>query len=226
MTGNNRDVVVVMLCSRRKRPGAGQLLRADGRQVMFVAHPELAPVRDDCIYAHPDDPADSGLTWRQELLRYNQEPGDNPLGLLPAWQLYQNLIYHQLWREYRPDGLYILSAGWGLIRADFLTPDYDITFRTAARQPRYQCRRWEDNYDDWRMLPADTNRPMVFFGSPEYVPLFCKLTDGMAPGRRYVFYNTSQAPDAPGCQLRKYDGPPREWHYSAVRDFMAGRIGL
>ena len=226
MTGNDRSVIFVMMSARRKRPGAGQLLRADGRKVMFVAHPELAPAGDDCSYARPDDPADSGLTWRQELLRYNQEPGDNPLGLMPAWQLYQNLIYRQLWREYRPDSLYILSAGWGLIRADFLTPDYDITFISGSSHPRHERRRWEDDYDDWRMLPADTDRPMVFFGSPDYVPLFCKLTDEMAPGLRYVFYNASQAPDAPGCQLRKYDGPSREWHYNAARDFVTGRIGL
>jgi hypothetical protein len=28
--------------------------------------------------------------------------------------------------------VFILSAGWGLIRADFLTPNYDITFSGSA----------------------------------------------------------------------------------------------
>ena len=222
--GNDRSVIVVMLCAGAKRPGAGQLRRANGCKVMFVARPDLAPARADCSYARPDDPAGSGLSWRQELLRYNQTPGDNPLQLLPAWQLYRPPIYQQLWLQYGPDDLYILSAGWGLIRADFLTPAYDITFSSGA--DRHQRRGQQDHYADWRMLPADTDRPVVFLGSRNYVPLFCNLTDGMAPGLRYVFYNTNRAPAAPGCRLRKYDGPSRNWHYNAARDFADGRIGL
>lgn len=223
--GNDRSAIVVMLCAGAKRPSAGQLRRADGRKVMFVARPDLAPARGDCSYARPDDPSGGGLSWRQELLRYNQTPGDNPLNLLPAWQLYRPPIYQQLWRQYRPDDLYILSAGWGLIRADFLTPAYDITFSSGA--DRHQRRRWQDGYDDWSMLPSDTDRPVVFFGSKGYVRLFCKLTAGMAPGLRYVFYNASEKPNAPECQLVKFDTRQKtNWYHTTARDFMNGRIGL
>ena len=222
--GNDRSAIVVMLCARRKQHGAGQLRRSDGRKMMFVARPDLAPARADCSYARPDDPAGNELSWRQELLHYNQTPGDNPLNLLTAWQLYRPPIYQRLWRQYGPDDLYILSAGWGLIRADFLTPDYDITFSSAHR---HQRRRWQDDYADWRMLPADTDRLVVFFGSKGYVRLFCKLTAGMAPGLRYVFYNANEKPAAPGCQLLKFDTRQKtNWYHTAARDFMDGRIGL
>jgi hypothetical protein len=30
------------------------------------------------------------------------------------------------------ENVYVLSASWGLIRADFLTPYYDITFSSSA----------------------------------------------------------------------------------------------
>ena len=152
------SVIVVMLCARSKQPDAGHLRRGDGRKVMFVARPHPAPADDGLVYARPDDTADSGLSWRKELLRYNQHhqaTGDNPLGLLPAWNLYRNQIYPQLWEKYGPDNLYILSAGWGLIRADFLTPAYDITFSSGARgATAHQRRGKRDTYDDWRMLPA------------------------------------------------------------------------
>ena len=228
------SVIVVMLCASSKQPDAGHLRRGDGRKVMFVARPHPAPADDGRVYAWPDDTADSGLSWRKELLRYNQRhqaTGDNPLGLLPAWNLYRNRtypqLYRQLWEKYGPDNLYILSAGWGLIRADFLTPAYDITFsrRAAAHQRRDE--RDTYTYADWRMLPADTDKPVAFFGSQGYVRFFVELTGGMRPELRYVFYNARAVPSAPGCRVIKYDTRQnRNWHYAAARDFMDGRIGL
>ena len=86
------------------------------------------------VYAHPDDLSDSGITWRERLLRYNRQPGTNPLGLLRAWELYQNAVYSRLVRTYGIERVYILSAGWGLITADFLTPNY--TSRSPNRPAR------------------------------------------------------------------------------------------
>ena len=225
------SVIVVMLCARSKQPDAGHLRRGDGRKVMFVARPHPAPADDGRVYARPDDAADSGISWRKELLRYNQRhqaTGDNPLGLLPAWNLYRNPIYRQLWEKYGPDNLYILSAGWGLIRADFLTPAYDITFSSGARgATAHQRRGKRDTYDDWRMLPADTDKPVAFFGGLEYARFFVELTGGMRPELRYVFYNARAAPSVPGCRVIKYDTRQKSnWHYAAARDFMDGRIGL
>jgi hypothetical protein len=34
-----------------------------------------------------------GGTWRDQLLAYNANPGNNPLGLLLAFELYENDIY-------------------------------------------------------------------------------------------------------------------------------------
>ena len=87
------DSIVVIQCAGRKQPNAGHLQNNDGRKVMFVAKPNNAPKDVPYAYAHPDGSDDAGEPWREKLLRYNDthrgDAGANPLGLLPAWQLYQ-----------------------------------------------------------------------------------------------------------------------------------------
>lgn len=176
------------------------------------------------VYARPDDIADTGNSWRTELLRYNDAPGSNSLGLLPAWQLYENETYALLAERCGMDRLYILSAGWGLITADFLTPKYDITFSSQA--DGFKRRRIKDRYNDLRMFPSDTEEPVIFFVSKGYVPLACELTVGVrAP--RYLFYNSKTVPDAPDCILKKYDTRTRtNWQYECAKAFMDGKIGV
>ena len=219
------DRIVVIQCAASKQAEAGYLQSGDGGKVMFVAQPDLAPANGDHVYARPDGHADTGNTWRQELLRYNREQAaHNPLGLLPAWQLYKPRAYQQLHDICGPDNLYILSAGWGLIPADFLTPYYDITFSGNAE--KYKRRGRRDAYDDFRMLPGNTTNPVVFFGGKDYVNLFCELTSHVQ-GPRYVFYNSVNPPDAPGSRLHRFDTSARtNWHYTAARAFAEGRTDL
>ena len=220
------DSIVVIQCAGRKQPNAGHLQNNDGRKVMFVARPELAPDRPDCVYARPDGLADTGLSWREELLRYNEQPADNPLGLLPAWRLYNPRgcsAYELLYEKYGPGNLYILSAGWGLIRADFLTPYYDITFSGQAE--KYKRRGKRDEYNDFRMLPSDTTKPVVFFGGKDYVEAFCELTNRVQ-GTRHVFHKARDVPEAPGCQSHRFDTKTRNWHYEAACAFAEGRVGI
>ena len=218
----NDEAIIVIQCAASKQPDAGHLQGSDGRRVIFVANPNLAPVNPDCSYAHPDAPADTGLSWREELLRYNRVPADNPLGLLPAWKLYRNRAYADLYRKYGPNRLYILSAGWGLLQADFLTPAYDITFSNAAEKYKRRSRR--DDYEDCRMLPHTTAKPVVFFGGKDYVSLFCELTSQVR-GQRHIIYNSAKSPRAPGCQLHRFETRVRtNWHYAAARAYAEGRI--
>ena len=219
------DSIVVIQCAGSKQPNAGHLQNNDGRKVMFVGQPDLAQGNDNYVYARPDDLADTGDTWRQKLLRYNREQAtENPLGLLPAWQLYKHKAYSQLHEKCGQDNLYILSAGWGLIRADFLTPAYDITFSGSAEKYQRRCKR--GHYDDFRMLPDDTAKPVVFFGGKAYVSLFCKLTSQVR-GQRHVIYNSDSPPSAPCCRLHRFETRARTvWYYGAARAFAEGRLEL
>jgi len=211
-------MIVVIQCAATKRPNAGRRVSAGSRPVGFVAEPESAPADSTAIYARPDDLSDSGKSWRDVLLEYNERAGDNPLRLYPAYELYQNQMYGRLVERFGRQKVYILSAGWGLIRADFLTPYYDITYSQSAKG--YKRRRKSECYQDFRMLPDDTKEEIVFFGGKDYLPLFCSLTGEITSERR-VFYNSGRAPQAPGCVLEKFETSTRtNWHYECAHAFL------
>ncbi len=144
---------VVIQCAGRKRDGAGRLRDEAGAEVAFVARPDLYT---DGLAAfrpcRPDNPAgpEAG-TWRDVLARYNERyarEGANPDRLLPAGDLYSPRVYRGLTDAFGPANVFILSAGWGLVRADFLLPDYDITFSNQPNVPRYARRgRREDRFE-------------------------------------------------------------------------------
>jgi hypothetical protein len=213
-------MIVVIQCAGSKAHDAGHLLTAAGKPVLFFAHPEIAPADDAYVYARPDDDAGNGKSWRDVLLEYNRK-SDNPYGLLPAYRLYGNPVYRRLVDTLGIGSVYILSAGWGLMTADFLTPYYDITFSPSARGPEgYKRRRKADKYRDFCMLPDSTDEEIFFVGSKDYVPLFCALT-GKVKGRRKIFYNAAQAPQALGCETVKFKTPTRtNWHYECAVAFL------
>ena len=211
-------MIVVIQCAAAKRPDAGHLTLPDGKPVVFVADPAAAPNDGACAYARPDDRAQTDRTWRDQLLSYNDVEG-NPLGLYQAYYLYENQIYGRLVDRFGPKNVYILSAGWGLISADFLTPYYDITFSQSA-EPYKRRRKADRSYRDFCMLPRDTHEQIIFFGGKDYVPLFCALTNA-TKGKRKVFYNSAQAPKAPGCVLERFDTPIKmNWHYECAKQFL------
>jgi hypothetical protein len=214
-------MIVVIQCAARKRPQAGRMI-ASGRPVNFVADPRKAPDIPDRIYAHPDDRTEDGTTWRRLVAEYNKDPGNNPLGLYPAFELYQRDVYRRLVDKFDLKNVYILSAGWGLIRADFLTPSYDITF-TASAEP-YQRRLKTDKYADFQMLPSETEDQVVFLGGKDYLPLFCNLTARIC-STPVAFYNSAKSPRAKRCHLKRFETTTRtNWHYECANALIAGSI--
>lgn len=194
-------MIVVIQCAARKYENAGCLTTRDGKPVIFVGDPDAAPPREDCLYARPDDQSDQAGSWRDVLVRYNENPSSNPLGLLPASGLYANGTYRALVEKFGKDRTYVLSAGWGLIAASFLTPYYDITFSMSAED--WKRRRKRDTYADLCHLSADANENVIFIGGKDYLPLFVQLT-ASARARRTVFYNSATLPEAPGCYLVRF----------------------
>lgn len=225
VTAHRRELTVVIQCAASKSTQAGHLIDEHGKPIRFGARPQEAPHNPGVIYRHPDDPAQDGQTWREKLLNYNLHRDGNPLGLLPAWKLYRNGVYGELVAAFGLDQVFILSAGWGLLAADFLTPNYDITFGNQAEE--YKRRRLDkDHYADLRMLPTETVGPIVFLGGKDYVGLFQALTAGSA-GKRIVFYNSALAPVARGCTLVRFETTTRtNWHYECARALMAGAVDI
>jgi hypothetical protein len=183
----------------------------------------LSPIRLQLLQAtRPDDPSDHGGSWREVLVRYNEVSAHNPLSLLAAFELHQRDTYRALVKQFGIDKTYILSAGWGLIPASFLTPYYDITFTASADD--WKRRRRHDTYNDLPMLPADTDEEIVFLGGKDYLPLFRRLTMS-ARSARTVFYNSATLPDAPDCQLVRFSTTTRtNWHYECADALMRGEL--
>lgn len=215
---------VVIQCAAGKRPDAGTLLDRKGRSVSFVAVPPLAPPTPGMVVARPDDYSDDGRTWREQLHEYNDEGRSNRLRLLPAYELYANELYRGLVKRFGIAHVFILSAGWGLVSADFLLPAYDITFSSSAEP--WMRRGKKDRYHDFQMIPDDGNE-IVFLGGKSYLTQFCTLTARLQ-GRKSVFFNSSIGPDLPiGFRAVRYVTSTRtNWHYECARDLVSGRVAL
>jgi hypothetical protein len=217
----------VIQCAGDKNEG-GYFRAPDGRKVRFVARPELVPTfeRHADLLARPDDLAFDGRTWRDLVRDYNMNSthAGNPLELWPAYKLYRNAAYGRLVETFGVENVFILSAGWGLLPANFLIPNYDITFSSSAEA--WQRRRKADHYSDFTFFPVEAVDRVVFFGGKDYLPLFLRLT-GQTPAERVIFFASQIEPMAPGCRLVRYDTTARtNWHYACAEKFASGRVAL
>ena len=212
-------MLCVIQCAGSKQANAATLPTMSGRRVMFVARPDAAPPEKGVLYAHPDDMSDiTGITWRQRVMAVNAGREPDP-GLWIAGKLYRPKAYALLLEKLGIERLFILSAGWGLVRADFLLPDYDITFSTSAEP--WKRRRASDKFSDFNALER-TQEDIVFLGGKDYLPLFLRLTRSAA-GRRLVVYNSANPPVACGCALTRYPTTRRtNWHYDCAEALAAG----
>jgi hypothetical protein len=210
---------VVIQCAGAKHPNAATFESGDGRRVSFVARPELVTRNPGILHAHPDQPSDiPGKIWRDRVVHENN--GADASTLLPAAQLYTSPTYAALERFIGSENLFILSAGWGLVRGSFRLPAYDISFSGSADP---HCRRRSgDEFADFNALAEQLPGDTVFLGGKDYLPLFLRLT-ASDPGRRLVFFNASRQPQAPGCLVQPYITPRRtNWHYSCASDLIQG----
>jgi hypothetical protein len=215
---------IVVQCSATKNPLAPSLFFGK-RRVEFVAHPEHHPGTNSNATFRPDDLIPSTLlTWRESLAAYNAK-GTNPYGLLSAGMLYAQPAYQKLLDYVAAENLYILSAGWGLIRSDYLLPDYDITFSS-------QCESWKrrkpcDHFQDFAHLTQDRiveDETVYFFGGKAYLPLYYTLTQAL-PTRKVVYYRSKSIPENGAFKYIRYDCPgSTNWHYQCIKDFMADKI--
>lgn len=150
-------MIAVIQCAGSKQPDTGYSVTRSGEQLRFIARPEIAPHSERYRHVHPD-----GHTWLEEVLAYNG-CSDNPLRLHAAWELYEPAAFRRLVSHLGVENVYVLSAGWGLVRSDFLLPQYDITFTSAVKKKRpWMHRRKSDMYRDFCHLPEDTTDEVYF----------------------------------------------------------------
>lgn len=213
-------MIIAIQCASTKSPDAGYLHTGEGQSVAFVANPELAPPDGSVLWAHPDGPSDlAGVSWRQHLVDLGPDEA-KARGLLPAYQLYAPGAYRRLVDFLGKEQVYVLSAGWGLVRADYPLPAYDITF--SAQADAYKRRRSRDVYRDFMQVQPGQPGPLVFLGGKDYLPLFRSLARNL-PMPKVVMFRSDPADTA--ARPREEGGwtyvpfptdRKTNWHYAAV----------
>lgn len=225
---------VVIQCAATKASRAGVFRACDGREVRFVARPELCHSKTNVIYARPDDTSDvQNKTWRARLSEYVVENGqENPFGLLRAYQLYTHKAYGTLVRRFGEQHVFVLSAAWGVIRADYLTPAYDVTFNGRAKLKKPEAFLANNaGYEYFQQLPTGAG-PIIFLGGKDYLPLLDTLTGGLRR-ERVVFTRASHVGSSvpqrksAGMQFKPYGVAARtNWHYQCALDLAEGKIAV
>lgn len=215
----SRNFKVVMMCSSNKQPGN---LFYNGNAIKFYAIPNHA----NHEYLPDDHVPGMTMPWRDYVVA-NQNPATLPY---MAYQLYTRQQYAGLFGQYG-NNLYILSAGWGLVRADFRLPQYDITFSNAPGIPLNTIRNFgaPPRYKDFNQLNANNQDDIVFIGTPPYLDLFFALTANL-PNRKIIYYKRAgisvenPAPNASFIYRYYHTNRNQNWHYDLADDLIAGII--
>ena len=210
----SKNFIVVMICSKEKY--GANLWYAD-KEIKFKAKAD----RHNNQYLPDDLLPDKETTWRKYIYE-NQTLDKLPL---KAYELYKDKSYLELHKKFKKR-FYILSAGWGLVRADFRLPNYDITFSSKEKpDPRriYNC----PPYSDFNQLKIKPDEDIIFIGTPDYLNLFFTCTQNLA-NRKIVYFISNNMPNYPNDTFIyvRYDSKGRSsgWYYSLAKDIIDGII--
>lgn len=206
--------IIISCCDRKN----GEPFRHNGEEINFVSHVNEVLINNE-FYFHPDDLVpNENITWRELIAQ--QELNNN---LTTAHELYSPPIYNSLFQNYGND-LYIFSAGWGIVRADFRLPKYNITFSNNNNIPIYARRNHNDIFNDFNQLQGiNENERIIFIAGSDYVLPFCELSAPL-PNEKIIIYksglvlNNNPYLNNNNFQFIHYQTTTRtNWHYEFAR---------
>jgi hypothetical protein len=227
-------MVVVIACSGPKI--GSNLINQNKQKIKFVSAPnQCINYRsvEDILFFHPDDLIENNKSGRDLILEMQN---DNSY-LTKAYELYKERldikdeIYVNLYNKFKSN-LYIISAGWGIIRADFKLPNYDITFKTGVSPCNY--RSFQVLFNDFNHLkniPVD--EIIVFIGSPDYINFFYSMTKDI-PNKKVIFWKKAETPtkfknicNDKNFYFKYYETKKRTgWYYELARKLINGNFNL
>lgn len=210
------NIKVVMICAGSKYDAG--VLKKDSNFINFIARSN----RDNYEFL-PDDliELNGKKTWRDFV-------NENQAALtFKAYELYKKKQYRCLYKKYG-NNFFILSAGWGLVNAEFKLPYYDITF---SQQGSINTKRNKNIdiapvYKDYNQLVSNDNDDIIYIGGKDYLDLFYKLTCKLS-NRKIIYYNSNIMPkNHDGNYIyRKYiSNYSTNWHYQLADDICDGVI--
>lgn len=215
--------IVISCCDRKN----GIPFNYNGNTINFVANVnEIA--QNNGNYVHPDDLIPNGIqTWRDLVLEQ-----DNRNDLILAHNLYRPNIYNDLFQHYG-ENLFIFSAGWGIIRADFRLPKYNITFSKGNKIPLCARRNNDDGFNDFNQLAGiNENDRILFIAGKEYVLPFCQIIENL-PNEKIIVYKTASVlinnPFHNKNTFRFFNyhtNTNTNWHYEFARKLINDEINI
>jgi hypothetical protein len=216
-------VKVVIQCAGRKI--CAPTLSQGDQALNFVATPRLGPPNERA----PWDalPALNSDTWIDCVRDYNDKK-ILPLGiavskgqnLTTAGSLYRRSIYQDLIRTVGSQNVYILSAGWGLIRADDKIPPYNVTFSNNALLEAKITPAKRGLHGSIRKA-VDGDDEIHLFLTPKYLEYWVKCFSGQFGSRKVILHwrKSQKLPRLSGSPNDIYwhcCGSQRTWPYDAA----------
>lgn len=237
--------IIVIQCAERKTQKSWQWR---DRQVVFVANRNKYTESDPVPYEPDETIPDTNMTWRHAFLdhyRNKRKPDvlDDADELPEAWKLYYPQypfqdIYKCLVNKCGKEKVFILSAGWGLVNADFQLPPYNITFTSEAHDyARISVKELLAKLLRYNPLDGvtDEDTTIYFFGGKHYRKLLYRYTDSV-PVRKVVIYyyctnkdaqDKAQERENEHYEFRRYnpkEASRRTWYYECARRFIKGGL--
>ena len=216
------DFIPVLCCSASKTK---EFFCDNGKRIKFVASPKDAPPENGIEYCKPSDQipgANKNKTWNDLVLE--QKHSD----FIEAYKLYSDDVYRGLFREYG-NNFYILSAGWGIIRACFKIPAYDITYSKAGNMPKWVKRNDNAGWLDINHLKEDAAKspstPIILFAGVDYVPHFQRMACGIK-NRKIIMYRSKKVEQLPGFEYVYYETRKKIWPPQAAKEFLHGTLEI
>lgn len=214
----SKNFKVVMMCSKSKQNDSALIF--NNNTITFKAN-----TNEVINQFKPDDdiPGNINYSWRNYVSN-NQNQINLPYR---AYELYTENVYNELFMTFG-NRLYIESAGWGIVNAEFRLPNYDITFSDNTNEEtirHYQT----GNYDDYNQLIVSPNDDIVFIGTEKYIPLFFYLTNQL-PNRKIIYWKKHNTPinyPIPNYSFiyRRYiSNNRRKWFYELANEIANGII--
>jgi len=223
---------IVIQCAGAKNESAPSLC-LHGNPLKFVGNPRAGAL--DCICPWDTIPGGNALTWIDCVRAFNNL-GNSPAAVFRAMDitpihhedlyqcgaLYSPHIYEQLLGKFGLVDVYILSAGWGLIRADRFVPNYNVTFSNAQGVPT-SARVTPDERAghpsiDEGILGTDE---IHLFISQKYLA-YWNLTFGPQLATRKIILHWYKPSVFSTVQVETHDcrGRKTNWHYTAAQQFL------
>jgi len=225
----SKNFKVVMACSSGKHDNAHISVNNQTIKFKAVSNPEIFEFL-------PDDPKpNDNCTWRKWV-----EDNQNNADAIPAlaYNLYSprnpfNDAYVNLYNAFN-NRFYILSAGWGLLKANFRLPNYDITFSAGGAANQRVFQNINPAFIDFNHLTNNhnegligRNEDVVFMGGRSYIQQFISLTENSLNNKLIYYFGMNPPGDVLplGFSYRNYvhpDATNYTWYYYLAQDYANG----